>query len=143
MIITCVDCGDGGGRATVLVAFMVLLVSVQGWRCCGDALVLAWCDEWCDGFKSLRRCGVADVVMLAWRDDVVMLWPFCGGAVPDDGWQFVLKNTKFQDHDRGNHHNNNISIEAMTMQDKHRPCQGVCVCVLTLNSMCRSKENLS
>ena len=36
--------------------FMVLLVSVQGWRCCGDALVLAWCD----GFKSLRRCGGAD-----------------------------------------------------------------------------------
>ena len=29
-------------------------------------------------------------MMMAWRDDVVMLWPFCGGAVPDDGWQIVL-----------------------------------------------------
>ena len=24
-----------------VVVFMVLLVAVQGWRCCGDALVLA------------------------------------------------------------------------------------------------------
>ena len=71
--------GGGGGAAAVLVFLMVLLVSVQGWRC--DALVLAWCD----GFRSLRRCGGADVVMMAWRDDVVMLRPFCGGAVLDDG----------------------------------------------------------
>ena len=39
-----------------VVVFMVLLVAVQGWRCCGDALVLAWCDGWWDGVVMLRRC---------------------------------------------------------------------------------------
>ena len=38
----------GGGGAIVLVVFVVLLVAVQGWRCYGDSLALAWCDGWCD-----------------------------------------------------------------------------------------------
>ena len=48
--------GGGGGGAVVLVVFVVVLVAVQGWRCYGDALVLAWGDGCCGGVVMLRRC---------------------------------------------------------------------------------------
>ena len=33
------------------------------------------------------------------------------------------KNIKYPDRNKGNQHNSNIAAEAMTVQDKHRPCQ--------------------
>ena len=66
-----------------VVVFMVLLVAVQGWRCCGDALVLAWCDGWCDGVVMLRRCGgaVMFVGLVRWECDCVALWEWDGAAM--------------------------------------------------------------
>ena len=57
-----------------VVVFMVLLVAVQGWRCCGDALVLAWCDGWCGG-------AVMFVGLVRWECDCVVLWEWYGAAM--------------------------------------------------------------
>ena len=58
---------------------MVLLVAVQGWRCCGDALVLAWCD----GVVMLRRCGgaVMFVGLVRWECGCVALLEWDGAAM--------------------------------------------------------------